>query len=185
MTGLTRLSGTNGENSQNEAGTMSLADASQSTKAIGETEIFEVTTENTTEATTEKTTTAQTSADVESGNYVFAGAKSYQEIFDALKKTESGYGGYETAELARGTTNDYMVEDSAMAAMDMESSETNAGAGFSYSKTNLQEAGVDEADISQDGRKISVCDESNRQCPSDPCRRQGFADRGNDQCWMH
>ena len=109
MTGLTRLSGTNGENSQNEAGTMSLADASQSTKATGETEIFEVTTENTTEATTEKTTTAQTSADVESGNYVFAGAKSYQEIFDALKKTESGYGGYETAELARGTTNDYMV----------------------------------------------------------------------------
>ena len=86
VTGLTRLSGTNGENSQNEAGTMSLADASQSTKATGETEIFEVTTENTTEATTEKTTTAQTSADVESGNYVFAGAKSYQEIFDALKK---------------------------------------------------------------------------------------------------
>lgn len=81
------------ENSQNEAGTMSLADASQSTKATGETEIFEVTTENTTEATTEKTTTAKTSADVESGNYVFAGAKSYQEIFDALKKTESGYGG--------------------------------------------------------------------------------------------
>ena len=93
VTGLTRLSGTNGENSQNEAGTMSLADASQSTKATGETEIFEVTTENTTEATTEK-----------------------------------GYGGYETAELARGTTNDYMVEDSAMAAMDMGSSETNAGA---------------------------------------------------------
>ena len=157
VTGLTRLSGTNGENSQNEAGTMSLADASQSTKATGETEIFEVTTENTTEATTEKTTTAKTSADVESGNYVFAGAKSYQEIFDALKKTESGYGGYETAELARGTTNDYMVEDSAMAAMDMESSETNAGAGFSYSKTNLQEAGVDEADVVKtDGKYLYV-----------------------------
>ena len=59
VTGLTRLSGTNGENSQNEAGTMSLADASQSTKATGETEIFEVTTENTTEATTEKTTTTR------------------------------------------------------------------------------------------------------------------------------
>ena len=157
VTGLTRLSGTNGGNSQNEAGTMSLADASQSTKATGETEIFEVTTENTTEATTEKTTTAQTSADVESGNYVFAGAKSYQEIFDALKKTESGYGGYETAELARDTTNDYMVEDSAMAAMDMESSETNAGAGFSYSKTNLQEAGVDEADVVKaDGKYLYV-----------------------------
>ena len=136
---------------------MSLADASQSTKATGETEIFEVTTENTTEATTEKTTTAQTSADVESGNYVFAGAKSYQEIFDALKKTESGYGGYETAELARGTTNDYMVEDSAMAAMDMGSSETNAGAGLSYSNTNLQEAGVDEADVVKtDGKYLYV-----------------------------
>lgn len=162
VTGLTRLSGTNGGNSQNEAGTMSLADASQSTKATGETEIFEGTTENTTEATTEKTTTektttAQTSADVESGNYVFAGAKSYQEIFDALKKTESGYGGYETAELARGTTNDYIVEDSAMTAMDMGSSETNAGAGLSYSKTNLQEAGVDEADVVKtDGKYLYV-----------------------------
>ena len=102
VTGLTRLSGTNGENSQNEAGTMSLADASQSTKATGETEIFEVTTENTTEATTEKTTTAQTSADVESGNYVFAGAKSYQEIFDALKKTESGYVDYECQHIIMG-----------------------------------------------------------------------------------
>lgn len=50
-----------------------------------------------------------------------------------------------------------MVEDSAMAAMDMESSETNAGAGFSYSKTNLQEAGVDEADIVKtDGKYLYV-----------------------------
>ena len=39
----------------------------------------------------------------------------------------------------------------------MESSETNAGAGFSYSKTNLQEAGVDEADIVKtDGKYLYV-----------------------------
>ena len=48
-----------------------------------------------------------------------------------------------------------MVEDSAMAAMDMESSETNAGAGLSYSKTNLQEAGVDEADVVR--RTENIC----------------------------
>lgn len=154
VTGLTKLSGTNGGSSQNEAGTMSLADASQSTEATGETEIFEVTTENTTEAaTTEKATTAQTSADIESGEYVFAGAKSYQEIFDALKKTQTGYDGeYATSDLARGT-----VKESAAMTMDAASSETNAGAGLSYSKTNLQEAGVDEADVVKtDGKYLYV-----------------------------
>ena len=50
-----------------------------------------------------------------------------------------------------------MVEESAMAAMDMGSSETNAGAGLSYSKTNLQEAGVDEADVVKtDGKYLYV-----------------------------
>ena len=88
--------------------------------------------------------------------YVFAGAKNYQQVFDALKSTQNDRE-YATADLARGVTTEMAVEDSAASMMDMGSSASNTGAALSYSKTNLQEAGVDEADIIKtDGKYLYV-----------------------------
>lgn len=107
---------------------------------------------------TVKETTKETEASVGSDKdvYVFAGAKNYQQVFDALKSTQNDRE-YATADLARGVTTEMAVEDSAASMMDMGSSASNTGAALSYSKTNLQEAGVDEADIIKtDGKYLYV-----------------------------
>lgn len=154
VTGLTRLSGTDGKE-HTETGSMVLSDATQQK----ETETMQLAEQNS-EAVKEtvKETTKETEASVESDKdvYVFAGAKNYQQVFDALKSTQNDRE-YATADLARGVTTEMAVEDSAASAMDMGSSASNTGAALSYSKTNLQEAGVDEADIIKtDGKYLYV-----------------------------
>lgn len=154
VTGLTRLSGTDGKE-HTETGSMVLSDARQQK----ETETMQLAEQNS-EAVKEtvKETTKETEASVGSDKdvYVFAGAKNYQQVFDALKSTQNDRE-YATADLARGVTTEMAVEDSAASAMDMGSSASNTGAALSYSKTNLQEAGVDEADIIKtDGKYLYV-----------------------------
>ena len=154
VTGLTRLSGTDGKE-HTETGSMVLSDATQQK----ETETMQLAEQNS-EAVKEtvKETTKETEASVGSDKdvYVFAGAKNYQQVFDALKSTQNDRE-YATADLARGVTTEMAVEDSAASAMDMGSSASNTGAALSYSKTNLQEAGVDEADIIKtDGKYLYV-----------------------------
>lgn len=154
VTGLTRLSGTDGKE-HTETGSMVLSDATQQK----ETETMQLAEQNS-EAVKEtvKETTKETEAFVGSDKdvYVFAGAKNYQQVFDALKSTQNDRE-YATADLARGVTTEMAVEDSAASAMDMGSSASNTGAALSYSKTNLQEAGVDEADIIKtDGKYLYV-----------------------------
>lgn len=154
VTGLTRLSGTDGKE-HTETGSMMLSDATQQK----ETETMQLAEQNS-EAVKEtvKETTKETEASVGSDKdvYVFAGAKNYQQVFDALKSTQNDRE-YATADLARGVTTEMAVEDSAASAMDMGSSASNTGAALSYSKTNLQEAGVDEADIIKtDGKYLYV-----------------------------
>ncbi len=154
VTGLTRLSGTDGKE-HTETGSMVLSDATQQK----ETETMQLAEQNS-EAVKEtvKETTKETEASVGSDKdvYVFAGAKNYQQVFDALKSTQNDRE-YATADLARGVTAEMAVEDSAASAMDMGSSASNTGAALSYSKTNLQEAGVDEADIIKtDGKYLYV-----------------------------
>jgi inhibitor of cysteine peptidase len=154
VTGLTRLSGTDGKE-HTETGSMVLSDATQQK----ETETMQLAEQNS-EAVKEtvKETTKETEASVGSDKdvYVFAGAKNYQQVFDALKSTQNDRE-YATADLARGVTTEMAVEDSAASMMDMGSSASNTGAALSYSKTNLQEAGVDEADIIKtDGKYLYV-----------------------------
>lgn len=154
VTGLTRLSGTDGKE-HTETGSMVLSDATQQK----ETETMQLAEQNS-EAVKEtvKETTKETEASVGSDKdvYVFAGAKNYQQVFDALKSTQNDRE-YATADLARGVTTEMAAEDSAASAMDMGSSASNTGAALSYSKTNLQEAGVDEADIIKtDGKYLYV-----------------------------
>ncbi|MBS1317545.1 MAG: hypothetical protein HP042_03655, partial [Lachnospiraceae bacterium] len=140
VTGLTRLSGTDGKE-HTETGSMVLSDATQQK----ETETMQLAEQNS-EAVKEtvKETTKETEASMGSDKdvYVFAGAKNYQQVFDALKSTQNDRE-YATADLARGVTTEMAVEDSAASMMDMGSSASNTGAALSYSKTNLQEAGVD------------------------------------------
>lgn len=158
VTGLTRLSGTDGKE-HTETGSMVLSDATQQK----ETETMQLAEQNSeavkeTVKETTKETTKETEASVGSDKdvYVFAGAKNYQQVFDALKSTQNDRE-YATADLARGVTTEMAVEDSAASAMDMGSSASNTGAALSYSKTNLQEAGVDEADIIKtDGKYLYV-----------------------------
>ena len=158
VTGLTRLSGTDGKE-HTETGSMMLSDATQQK----ETETMQLAEQNSeavkeTVKETTKETTKETEASVGSDKdvYVFAGAKNYQQVFDALKSTQNDRE-YATADLARGVTTEMAVEDSAASAMDMGSSASNTGAALSYSKTNLQEAGVDEADIIKtDGKYLYV-----------------------------
>ena len=154
VTGLTRLSGTDGKE-HTETGSMVLSDATQQK----ETETMQLAEQNS-EAVKEtvKETTKETEASVGSDKdvYVFAGAKNYQQVYDALKSTQNDRE-YATADLARGVTTEMAVEDSAASMMDMGSSASNTGAALSYSKTNLQEAGVDEADIIKtDGKYLYV-----------------------------
>ena len=154
VTGLTRLSGTDGKE-HTETGSMVLSDATQQK----ETETMQLAEQNS-EAVKEtvKETTKEPEASVGSDKdvYVFAGAKNYQQVFDALKSTQNDRE-YATADLARGVTTEMAVEDSAASMMDMGSSASNTGAALSYSKTNLQEAGVDEADIIKtDGKYLYV-----------------------------
>lgn len=154
VTGLTRLSGTDGKE-HTETGSMVLSDATQQ-KEIETMQLAEQNSEAVKE--TVKETTKETEASVGSDKdvYVFAGAKNYQQVFDALKSTQNDRE-YATADLARGVTTEMAVEDSAASMMDMGSSASNTGAALSYSKTNLQEAGVDEADIIKtDGKYLYV-----------------------------
>lgn len=158
VTGLTRLSGTDGKE-HTETGSMVLSDATQQketeTMQLAEqnSEAVKETVKETTKETTKET---ETSVGSDKDVYVFAGAKNYQQVFDALKSTQNDRE-YATADLARGVTTEMAVEDSAASMMDMGSSASNTGAALSYSKTNLQEAGVDEADIIKtDGKYLYV-----------------------------
>ena len=110
--------------------------------------------EQTTEAVSETAKETGTSSGKDKDVYVFAGAENYQQIFDALKSTQTDYA---TADLAKSVTTEMAAEDSAASMMDMGSSASNTGTALSYSKTNLQEAGVDEADIIKtDGKYLYV-----------------------------
>ena len=150
VTGLTRLSGTDGKE-HTETGSMVLSDATQQK----ETETMQLAEQNS-EAVKETVKETETSVGSDKDVYVFAGAKNYQQVFDALKSTQNDRE-YATADLARGVTTEMAVEDSAASMMDMGSSASNTGAALSYSKTNLQEAGVDEADIIKtDGKYLYV-----------------------------
>ena len=150
VTGLTRLSGTHGKD-KTETGNMVLSDAVQQK----ENETVQLA-EQTTEAVSEMAKETGTSSGKDKDVYVFEGAKNYQQVFDALKSTQNDRE-YATADLARGVTTEMAAEDSAASMMDMGSSASNTGTALSYSKTNLQEAGVDEADIIKtDGKYLYV-----------------------------
>ena len=148
VTGLTRLSGTHGKD-KTETGNMVLSDAVQQK----ENETVQLA-EQTTEAVSEMAKETGTSSGKDKDVYVFEGAEDYQQIFDALKSTQTDYA---TADLAKSVTTEMAAEDSAASMMDMGSSASNTGTALSYSKTNLQEAGVDEADIIKtDGKYLYV-----------------------------
>lgn len=154
VTGLTRLSGTDGKE-HTETGSMVLSDATQQ-KETETMQLAEQNSEAVKETVKETTKETETSVGSDKDVYVFAGAKNYQQVFDALKSTQNDRE-YATADLARGVTTEMAVEDSAASMMDMGSSASNTGAALSYSKTNLQEAGVDEADIIKtDGKYLYV-----------------------------
>ena len=91
--------------------------------------------------------------------YTFAGASSYQEIYDALEELTYG----DEAERAYGTME--VTEEAAMdTGADMAVSKTT-GSAEDYSKTNLQEAGVDEADIIKtDGKYLYVLKSTGSVC---------------------
>ena len=148
VTGLTRLSGTHGKD-KTETGNMVLSDAVQQK----ENETVQLA-EQTTEAVSEMAKETGTSSGKDKDVYVFEGAEDYQQIFDALNSTQTDYA---TADLAKSVTTAMAAEDSAASMMDMGSSASNTGTALSYSKTNLQEAGVDEADIIKtDGKYLYV-----------------------------
>lgn len=150
ITGLTKLSGNEEKISAvTEAGTMDMAEA----ESIGGTqENVQPGGESAEETETEKAAAA--------GNelYVFAGAANYKEIYDVLEKLTYGEG-YDAGAAygARGVTEE--------SATDMTASSAQKEAGVDYSVTNLQELGVDEADIIKtDGKYLYVLKTTGSVC---------------------
>lgn len=94
---------------------------------------------------------------------VFAGAKTYQEVYDALFAAQGGNRGYaEDGEMEEDAAAEDVMEFSAndtagsKQAASYESA-ADSGAGDDYSRTNLQELGVDEADvIKTDGKYLYI-----------------------------
>lgn len=105
------------------------------------------------EQTTEKQT--ETSGIFEGEQYAFAGAADDREIYDALKELDADAQprdmGMEKEEVAEEDVADMAASDGAL----YESASAVTGGGFS--RTNLQELGVDEADVVKtDGAYIYV-----------------------------
>lgn len=155
VTGLTRLSGNkSGKKEITEPGTMTLADAG--TEAAKEPEVSSETNadKNSTSENKEITDTKASEND-DDGLYAFAGAASYQEIYDALKQLTNG-NDYDSGEIA-ADVEEKAAMDTATTESASVSSSLGREAGEDYSRTNLQELGVDEADIIKtDGEYIYV-----------------------------
>lgn len=143
VSGLTRFADSRGNNGGEvvESGTFAVADAETESGNGAE------------KAETEKQTDSENTEPEEL--YAFAGAATYQEVFDALSEAGGGY------LRDRGEEEGFVVEDAAenvkMATAESADSAASSEAGGGYSQTNLQEIGVDEADIIKtDGKYLYV-----------------------------
>lgn len=150
VSGLTRFTGSRENNGEEiiESGTFAVADAqTESGSRTGKTQ-----------TETEKQTGSE--ADGQEELYAFAGAATYQEVFDALAEADQDRylrdsGGMEEA-AAEGVM-DVAENGMAMSSQKTSNSAASSEAEGSYSKTNLQELGVDEADIIKtDGKYLYV-----------------------------
>lgn len=111
------------------------------------------------EEITEAVRSGETAAAGDTGEYLLAGAQNYREIYEALEEMMNATA--ETA-AAAGEARDIVVEEAAAEAPTADiSSDTGMVSGKdmggSYFQTNLQELGVDEADvIKTDGSYLYV-----------------------------
>lgn len=151
VSGLTRFTATRENGEWKESG---MDIAKESTEAARE--------------STEAVKESQKAEKAEVTDYAFAGASTYREIYDALLEMQGGgmyaRGGADNGAVAEmeekaedGAVPEAAAEDIAYDMETASASESAATVGGGYSKTNLQELGVDEADVLKtDGKYLYV-----------------------------